>query len=759
MDNAHGNPGTPHDSAWSTQVVLEHTYELLRRFSRWPTWAELDDELDRNAHVTDPWGALRDIDLALMWGVSSYEPQDSQAIALTIAGLLRVAAAGEDMRILGDTILWAVTEAQSRAIGNELTITPDTVVAHADVPASGRTDLLQRQEALWSTLGRLWTRMSTHTETGAWEVELARKQLRPLREAIDTDDLLHLLAMPAVPADHAKSSPTAGTTRVSAQASATSAAPQPDEQSSLDDDTATDVEWAADSGRIYTVHRSVVIGRGSQGTVYAGTGPDGAPVAVKVATLRGYTVDTWYRDGRHVLRESVASAHVAAAEASDAVVPMLDELLDNTQLVFFYPRAEYSLDALITARHHEPATPPTPSLQQRIEDEGPTRGRPVPPRPTIEQIHQVAIELASALVQLHLHGVMHRDIKPGNALLWNGRWHWADLGIARILEKATETFTFPMEGTVEYKAPEVLASEEQTVRSDVYSLGCTLYELVTGTLPFPHDPARAHRFDAPDLDAIIDPTLRRAIGAALAKDPASRPTAENLVEMLTEPTISLGKFEGLRGFAERARRERDQQHLARVHATRRGRAYESAKAQFDRIWTNAYAKTRGIEPNAKVTNDQISRATISLFGVELLAIYAEPSDGRCPAVAIGILTVVRGHSDSFRVANIYATSRSIDHHTNVDEGGGAGQVDDLATGTDDPDGITWRLVRLEPSYLDTGQLRPAHARPAVDFNDLERWLIDQAVGEKPAFVVVSDDELNSESLVHLLDREFGQLDH
>ena len=147
---------------------------------------------------------------------------------------------------------------------------------------------------------------------------------------------------------------------------------------------------------------------------------------------------------------------------------------------------------------------------------------------------QIAREVADALGSAHSHDVVHRDIKPENILLEEGHAVVADFGIARAVtvaggEKLTETGLAI--GTPAYMSPEQGSGEDQVdARSDLYSLGCVVYEMLAGTPPFVGPTARAiiarHMIDAVPPLRTIRPELRtgaaRAVSKALAKAPADR---------------------------------------------------------------------------------------------------------------------------------------------------------------------------------------------------------------------------------------------
>ncbi len=143
----------------------------------------------------------------------------------------------------------------------------------------------------------------------------------------------------------------------------------------------------------------------------------------------------------------------------------------------------------------------------------------------------IAQQIAQGLLQAHDRGIIHRDIKPGNVLIAGaGLVKIVDFGLALLSSAERITQSGGAVGTVAYMAPEQIRGEDVDHRADIWSLGVTLYEMVTGTLPFPgrhqqevihavlhHDPISLERHD-PD----IAPELQRIIRTCLQKSPAAR---------------------------------------------------------------------------------------------------------------------------------------------------------------------------------------------------------------------------------------------
>lgn len=184
------------------------------------------------------------------------------------------------------------------------------------------------------------------------------------------------------------------------------------------------------------------------------------------------------------------------------------------------------------------------TLRARLEREGPL--------PVDEALH-LTQELCGALTHAHRQGIVHRDIKPENILLSGGRAVLADFGIARAVTlsgTSSLSSTGLVIGTPAYMSPEQSAgSERLDARSDLYSLGVVLYEMLAGQPPFtgatPQAISARHQFEAPPPIRVVRPTIPAGVEAVLSrvleKVPADRyESAEALGRALEGADRSIG---------------------------------------------------------------------------------------------------------------------------------------------------------------------------------------------------------------------------
>ena len=164
----------------------------------------------------------------------------------------------------------------------------------------------------------------------------------------------------------------------------------------------------------------------------------------------------------------------------------------------------------------------------------------------IQTVLRIAIDVCKALQFAHSHDILHRDIKPENVLITEeGIAKLMDFGLAKMLDEPSITQEGMIGGTVVYVAPEIALGKDSDIRSDLYSFGAMLYEMVTGKPPFPgEEPAKiifSHIHDCPVSPSELNPKVPKALAECimklLEKEPEKRfQTAADLLTVLREIT-------------------------------------------------------------------------------------------------------------------------------------------------------------------------------------------------------------------------------
>jgi serine/threonine-protein kinase len=248
----------------------------------------------------------------------------------------------------------------------------------------------------------------------------------------------------------------------------------------------------------WSVDYATLLGQpGEFGSVFAGAGLDGAPVAIKV--LHSHLGNDGHRE--------LDVARALVGRPTKHIVPILDSGID----------IDLGESCIIMSRADK-------SLRDDISDIG-LRD---------DQVTEIMLHIALGLSQAG--DWIHRDLKPENVLWCCNQWQIADFGVARAAMAATSAGTLRDVLSAPYAAPEQWNSEHATHATDIYALGCIGTELLAGKPPF-LGPTRAdfafqHRNELPLLQ-IGSPRLRSLLSRMLAKPPVARPSIDQVVNELT----------------------------------------------------------------------------------------------------------------------------------------------------------------------------------------------------------------------------------
>ena len=242
-----------------------------------------------------------------------------------------------------------------------------------------------------------------------------------------------------------------------------------------------------------------VIGRGRMGIVFEGTEDGGEPVALKVVTTELSQDEVFLRRFRREVKAAQKIEH-------PNVVPVLDDGVEGG--------LPYLVQRLI----------PGGSLADRVTDSGPL---------SLEESVRLLVGAAAGIDALHNAGLVHRDIKGANILLEGDTAYVSDFGLAKDSQASNLTRPGQALGSLDYMSPEQIRGEDVSPATDIYALGCVMFEVLTGTPPFGGRPSMRVLFahlqePPPDLSTQrrdIQPAVARAISRALEKEPEDRPTS------------------------------------------------------------------------------------------------------------------------------------------------------------------------------------------------------------------------------------------
>ena len=241
-----------------------------------------------------------------------------------------------------------------------------------------------------------------------------------------------------------------------------------------------------------------LIGVGGMGTVYRAIAPDGSPVALKMVK-RDFARDETFR--RRFSRE----ARIAQTVSNPHLVPVLDTGI--------HEETPYLAERFIEGT----------SLEEKLKQEG---------RLDVPTTVAICAQVANGLDALWAAGMVHRDIKPGNILIDPvGKAYITDFGLAKDNQGSILTLPGQALGSMDYMAPEQIRGQPVTAATDIYALGCVVFECLQGQPPFADRQGMrvlwAHLQDEPPEPcadrADVAPKFVEAWKTAMCKEPADRP--------------------------------------------------------------------------------------------------------------------------------------------------------------------------------------------------------------------------------------------
>jgi serine/threonine-protein kinase len=310
--------------------------------------------------------------------------------------------------------------------------------------------------------------------------------------------------------------------------------------------------------------------RGGFGQVFAGKTASGDDVAIK--KLHVSAVDVAHRELR--------IAEELKGKSYEHVIPFIDAGQDADTDNYFVVMAKAE-----------------GSLQTAVEKSGTL---------TAEEAASTLLQIVKGLIEVG--ELVHRDLKPDNVLVHEGKWKVADFGIARFVEEATASNTVKDCLSPHYAAPEQWRLERATHATDIYALGCISFFLLAGKPPFISDPPEEHQNTAVPPFPCTDARLETLTNMMLRKLPSSRPALSRILVLLDEIVAKpqpASRTDSLTALAQSAAKIADSEQRLQAQqqaeaASRQARsqlarsAFEILADNLERLW----GKIHGQAPNA-----------------------------------------------------------------------------------------------------------------------------------------------------------------
>jgi len=327
---------------------------------------------------------------------------------------------------------------------------------------------------------------------------------------------------------------------------------------------------------------------GGFGAVFGGQSTAGQQVAVK--QLHEHRLSEAQRE--------LEIAELLVGGSHERIVPVYDAGFDEDS------RRHY----IVMARADE-------SLEDDLDRVGP-----------LDEAEGVSVLASITTGLLEVSQLVHRDLKPGNVLRFDGRWCLADFGIAKLIEESTSLHTLRGFLSAPYAAPEQWEGDRPTHATDVYALGCIAHRLLTGSPPFrgPNrdDFKRQHLGeDPPSLEHVASPRLRALISAMLRKRSVARPSLERVATVLETLSPSLDTGEGSSALAQVAA------HIAESQLSAESTA-ESAQRRLEQRTRDALLGLEILNGNLGRLAELVENETVGAATVRFIPSGLEVDLGR-----------------------------------------------------------------------------------------------------------------------------------
>lgn len=323
-------------------------------------------------------------------------------------------------------------------------------------------------------------------------------------------------------------------------------------------------------------------------------------------------------DDADAIEVAVKQLFVPASDAAEREMMVARELFQK-EYEYVIPILDFGLDSEEQNHHFIVMAKAEKSLQMEIISRGEFSST---------EAAATLLQIANGLQEAAQIQLIHRDLKPDNVLIHDGRWKVADFGIARFVDQSTSSKTVKRYWTPSYAAPEQLRGESATSATDIYALGCIGYRLLTGMPPFggdDEDELRRQKLnsDPPEIPD-IDYRLRNLLRSMLRRPLQVRPSREQVIAVLNsiahgppaKPIRGLELIAKVEAYRQAEIAQRESEKAAKLEIERqRASLAKEAIASLRAILDNLFAAVNDAAPSIQLVGDPVKTT-----GVESKAI-------------------------------------------------------------------------------------------------------------------------------------------